>query len=114
MPEHEYYYYLCTLYDVSAQYVISPNITTLTIANGVGRDVEFHCQCMDGNGMMIAGTTWLFSNGSSVPTRNLNIPPVVLYIDSPFDISDTGTYTCSPNSMLNDPSGDTITLTAAG
>ena len=61
---------------------------------------------MDGN------ARWLFSNGNLAPTQNLNIPPAVLYIASPFDTSDAGTYTCSPNNMLNDPSGDTITLSA--
>ena len=104
--EHEEYYYFCVVDDVSAQCVISPNLTTLTIANGLARDVEFHCQCMGGNAM------WLFSNGSSAPTQNFNIPPAVLYIAPPFDSSDAGTYTCSPNNMLNDPSRDTITLNA--
>ena len=56
---------------------------------------------------------WLFSNGTSAPTptQNLNIPPAILLLPSPFDSSDAGTYTCSPNNMLNDPSRDTITLT---
>ena len=53
---------------------------------------------------------WLFSNGSSAPTQNLNIPPAVLLFPSPFDYSDAGIYICSPNNMLNDPSSDTITL----
>ena len=53
---------------------------------------------------------WLLSNGSSAPTQNLNIPPVVLLLPSPFDSSDTDTYTCSPNNMINDPPRDTITL----
>ena len=106
--EHEEYYYFCTVDDVSAQCVISPDLTTLTIANGLTRDVEFHCQCMDGNAM------WLFFNRTSAPTQNLNIPPVVLLLAIPFDISNTGTYTCSPNNMRDDPSRDTITLSAAG
>ena len=59
---------------------------------------------MDGN------ARWLFSNGNSAPTQNLNIPPVVLLLPSPFDSSDAGTYTCSSNNMINDPSRDTITL----
>ena len=59
---------------------------------------------MGGNAM------WLFSNGSSAPTQNLNIPPVVLLLPRSFDSSDAGTYTCSPNNMINDPSRDTITL----
>ena len=63
-----------TVDDVSAQCVISPDLTTLTIANGLTRDVEFHCQCMDGN------ARWLFSNGTLAPTQNFNIPPAVLRI----------------------------------
>ena len=119
-------YYLCTVDDVSAQTscVISPNITTLTIADGLVRDVEFHCQCMDDNGMMITGTTW-FHNGSSVTIQNaessnitapyqINTTPITLYINAPFttDRSHTGAYTCSPNSMSSTPPGDTITLNA--
>ena len=99
-------------YDVSARCVISPNLTTLTIADGLTRDVEFHCQCMDSNGMRITGTRWLLPNGNAAPTQDLNIPPAVLYIASPFDSSDAGTYICSPNNMANDPSRDTITLNA--
>ena len=60
---------------------------------------------MGGNAM------WLLSDGTSAPTQNLNIPPVVLLLPSPFDSSDAGTYTCSPNNNMNDPSRDTITLT---
>ena len=105
-------YYLCTVDDVSSQTscVISPNLDALTIADGVTRDVEFHCQCKDDNGMMITGTRWLLSNGISAPTQNFNIPPAVLLIASPFDGTDAGTYICSPNNMQNDPSRDTITL----
>ena len=106
MYEHEEYYYFCAVDDVSAQCVISPDLTNLTIADGLTRDVEFHCQCMDGN------ARWLFSNGILAPTQNLNIPPAVLYIADGFDSSDAGTYTCSPSNMLNDPSRDTITLSA--
>ena len=99
------YYYLCTV-----SCVISPNITTLTIRSGLARPVEFHCQCMDDNGMMITGTRWLLSNGTSAPTQDFNIPPAVLLIPSPFDNTDAGTYICSPNNNQNDPSRDTITL----
>ena len=116
-----------TVDDVSAQTscVISPNLTTLTLANGLTRDVEFHCQCIDSNGMMITGTTW-FHNGSSVTTRNaitssitapyqINTTPITLYFNGPFttDHSHTGTYTCSPNNMATDPSRDMITLVGA-
>ena len=60
--------------------------------------------------MMITGTTWLFSNGISAPTQDLNIPYAVLLLPSPFVSSDAGRYTCSPNNNVNDPSRDTITL----
>ena len=110
------YYYLCIVDDVSAQTscVISPNLTNLTIADGLVRGVEFHCQCVISNRMIITGTRWLLSNGTSplAPTQNVNILPAVLYIASPFDSSDAGTYICSPNNMLNDPSRDTIKLIA--
>ena len=109
------YYYLCTVDDgvsVQTSCVISPDLITLTIADGLIRDVEFHCQCMDSNGMIITGTRWLLSNGNAAPTRDLNIPPAVLYIPMPFDSSDAGTYICSPNNITNDPSRDTIALIA--
>ena len=61
---------------------------------------------MDGN------AKWLLSDETSAPTQDLNIPPAVLLLPSPFDSSDAGTYTCSPNNMLNDPSRDTIDLIA--
>ena len=74
---------------------------------------------MDDNGT-ITGTTW-FHNGTSVTTQNsttpyqINTNPITLYINAPFttDRKHTGTYTCSPNSMANDPSRDMITLNAA-
>ena len=84
----------------------------MTIANGLTRDVEFHCQCTDDNGMMITGTRWLLSDGTSAPTQDFNIPPTVLLLPSPFDSNDAGTYICSPNDMQDDPSRDTITLSA--
>ena len=62
--------------------------------------------------MMITGTRWLLSNGNAAPTRNLYIPPAVLYIAMPFDSSDAGTYICSTNNMVNGSSRDTITLNA--
>ena len=62
--------------------------------------------------MMITGTSWLLSNGTSAPTKDLNIPPAVLYIANQFDSSDAGTYICSPNNMANDPSRNTIALIA--
>ena len=60
------YYYFCIDQTIC---VISPNITTLTIRDGLARDIEFHCQCMDDNGMMITGTRWFF-NGSLILTRD--------------------------------------------
>ena len=62
--------------------------------------------------MMITGTRWLLSDGTAAPTRDLNIPPAVLYIPSTFASSDAGTYICSSNNMANDPSRDTITLSS--
>ena len=115
-------YYLYTVDDASAQTscVISPNLIALTITNGLRRDVEFHCLCMDSNGMMINGTRW-FHNGSEIATQNavtssitapyqINTTPITLYINEPFTTnhSHTGTYTCSPKA--NNPSRDTITL----
>ena len=128
MYEHvEHYYCFCTVDDVSAQTscVISPDLTTLTLANGITRSIEFHCLCMDGNGMMITGTTW-FHNGGLLPTQNaitssitapyqINTTTITLYINAPFttDRSHTGTYICSPNSMSSaSPPGDAITLNA--
>ena len=60
--------------------------------------------------MMITGTRWLLSNGTSAPTQDFNIPPAVLFIASPFDNTVAGTYICSPNNNQNDSSRDTITL----
>ena len=61
---------------------------------------------MGGNAM------WFLPNGNSATTQNLNIPPAVLFIAGGFGSSNAGTYTCSSNNMLNDPSDDTITLSA--
>ena len=61
---------------------------------------------MGGNAM------WLLSNGNSAPIQNFNISPAVLFIADEFVSSNAGTYTCSPNNMLSDPSRDTITLNA--
>ena len=87
-------------------------MVTLTIADGLVRDVEFHCQCMDDNGMLITGTRWLLSNGNAAPapTQNFNITPAVLLIARLFDSNDAGTYICSPNNNQNDPSRDIIAL----
>ena len=119
-------HYLCTVDDVSAQTscVISPNIANVIIAENIGRDVEFHCQCTDDNGMMITGTRW-FHNGTSIPIQNvrsssttpyqINTTPITLYINQPFttDHFHTGRYTCSPNSLSTaSPPGDTIVLNA--
>ena len=109
-------YYFCTV-DAQASCVINPNITTLTLRDGLVRNVEFHCQCRDGNGMITTGTSW-FHNGASttitlddpnLPTNTHNI----LFIAAPFDSSDSGTYTCSPiTTFPTTPPGDVITLNA--
>ena len=99
--------------------VISPNLDMLTIRNNLGRDVELHCQCMDDNGI-ITGTRWFLSNMSAVSTNDSNRPhstgtaPSRLIIATPFTNSDTGTYTCSPDSTFPTiPPGDNITLNTA-
>ena len=113
------YHYLCTVDNVSAQTncVISPNITTLTVRGGLERDVEFHCQCMDDNGI-ITGTRWfhgstLVSQSGTDRPYSTNTVPSRLIISHPFTNADIGTYTCSPNSTFPAiPSGDTVTLNA--
>ena len=104
-------YFLCTV-DARTSCVISPNITTLAIRDGLLRNVEFHCQCMDGNGMIITGSSW-FRNNVSV-TGTVNLPagaPRILFIARPFNSSVSGTYTCSPDSIFPTiPPGDSITL----
>ena len=59
---------------------------------------------MDGN------ARWLLSDGTSAPTQDLNIPPSVLLLPSPFVSSDANAYTCSPNNNVNNASRDMITL----
>ena len=113
--------YLSIVDYVSAQTscVISPDLDMLTIRDPLGRDVELHCQCMDDNGT-ITGTRWFLPDMSIVSTDNSNRPystgtaPSRLIIASEFTNSDTGTYTCSPNSTFPTiPSGDNITLNTA-
>ena len=92
------------------------------------RDVELHCQCMDSDGMMIAGARW-FYNGRMVPIRTTqtttsgaiyqinNTTRNILFINQEFTgSSHAGTYTCSPNDVLySTTSGsDNITLNADG
>ena len=76
--------------------------------------MEFHCQCMDDNGI-ITGTRW-FRGNTLVTQSNTNNPystntvPSRLIFSS-FTNSETGTYTCSPNSTFPTiPSGDNIIL----
>ena len=111
----------CTVDDVSAQTscVISPNLTTLTIRDGVVRNIELHCQCMDDNGI-ITGTRWFAGNtlvsqsDSNRPYSTTNTVPSRLMLNMPFTDADSGTYTCSPNNMFPTiPPGDVITLSAA-
>ena len=115
-------YFLYIVDDVSAQTscVISPDLNMLTIRDGLGRDVELHCQCMDDNGI-ITGTRWFLSNMNLVSTDNSNRPystgtaPSRLIFTDPFTNSDAGTYTCSPNSTFPTMQPrDSITLNAAG
>ena len=107
-------YYLC-IANAQANCAISPNITSLTLRDGLQRDVEFHCQCMDGNGMITTGTSW-FHNGTLITTtlNDVNLPtdaPSILFIARPFNSSHSGTYTCSPNNTFpTTPPGDEVTL----
>jgi len=102
-------YCLCTVVDVSAQTncVISPtSLTTLTI-HSKSRMVELNCQCMDGD-EIITGARW-FINNTLLPIQDDG----ALFFDT-FTGSNSGTYTCSPNSTFPTiPPGDTITLNAA-
>ena len=100
--------------------VINPILDMLTIRNQLGRDVELHCQCMDDNGI-INGTRWFLPDMSMVSNDSSNRPystgtaPSRLIFTSPFNNSDTGTYTCSPDSTFPTiPPGDSITLNTAG
>ena len=100
--------------------VISPDFDMLTIRDGLGRDVELHCQCMDDNGI-ITGTRWFLSDMNIVSTDSSNClysddtAPSRLILTSPFTNTDVGTYTCSPDSTFPTiPPGDSITLNAAG
>jgi len=69
---------------------------------------------MDGNGTIITGTSW-FRNGVSV-TGTANLPtdaPNILLIAMPFNSTNAGTYTCSPDSIFPTiPPGDNVTLNA--
>ena len=74
---------------------------------------------MDDNGITLTGTSW-FRNGVlfTDTVDNSNLPagaPSILLIASPFTGTNTGTYTCSPNStFLTLPPGDNFTLTTEG
>ena len=92
----------------------------LTIRDDLERDVELHCQCIDDN-EIINGTRWFLPNMSIVPADISNRPystgaaPSRLIFISPFNGSDTGIYTCSPDSTFpTTPPGDSITLNTAG
>ena len=117
-------FYLSIVDDVSAQTscVINPDFNMLTIRDGLGGVVDLHCQCMDDNGI-ITGTRWFLPDMSLVSTDSSNRPystgtaPSRLIFTSRFTNSDTGTYTCSPNSTfptIPPGHGDSITLNTAG
>ena len=115
-------FYLSIVDNVSAQTscVINPDLSMLTIRDNLERDVELHCQCIDDNGI-INGTRWFLPDMSIVSTDNSNRPystgtaPSRLIFTMPFNNSDTGTYTCSPDSTFPTiPPGDSITLNTAG
>ena len=115
-------YSLCTVGDVSAltSCAITPDLDMLTIRDDRKRLVDLHCQCMDDNGI-ITGTRWFLPNMSIVSTDSSNRPystgiaPSRLIFTSPFNNSDAGTYTCSPNSTFPTiPPGDNIAFNVAG
>ena len=92
----------------------------MTIRNGLIRDVELHCQCMDDNGI-ITGTRWflpnmsIVSNDSSVRPYSTGTATNRLIVAMPFTNSVTGTYTCSPGSTFPTITpGDNITLNTEG
>ena len=87
------------------------------IRGGLQRNVEFHCQCMDDNGLT-TGTRWFAGNtlvnDSGRPYSTTNTVPSRLMFSMPFTGADNGTYTCSPNDMFpTTPPGDAITLNTA-
>jgi len=109
--------------DVSAQTscVVSPDLDMMTIRDDLRRDVELHCQCTDDDNGIITGTRWFSDMTTIVPTDNSSRPystgtaPSRLIFTSPFNGSDTGIYTCSPDSAFPTiPPGDSITLNTAG
>ena len=109
-----------------ANCVISPNLTSLVVAEGLLQDVELHCQCMDDNGI-ITKPTWFFG-GSLVNTQEnanddaplwrqqiytINTVPNTLMVRRVFLMLHRGIYTCAPTrTSRTRPSADTITLTA--
>ena len=119
---HSFYgnYCPCTVDHISAQScVISPNITSLTIRGGLVRNIEFHCQCIDDNGMMINGmwfrgnSSTALSTGDSTSTAPYQINSItrnILFINSPFTSSFAATYYCSPNNVRTNADGDNIVL----
>ena len=108
--------------------VISPNLTSLIVADRLLQDVELHCQCMDDNGI-ITKPSWFFG-GSLVNTQEsvnddvaswrqhiyyINTVPNTLMVKRVFSMHRNGIYTCAPTSTSHTrPSADTITLTAKG
>ena len=69
--------------------------------------------------MIITGTSW-FHDGVTVndTVNDPNLPtgaPSILRINRPFESTDSGTYTCSPDSIFpTAPPGDNITLSTGG
>ena len=74
-------HYFCTVDDASAQAscVISPDLATLTIRDGLVRNVELHCQCMDDSGI-ITGASWFY--GSTLLDSQSNTKFISSYSNS--------------------------------
>ena len=98
--------------------IFPTNPTTFTIRNPLSALVEFNCQCMYDNGMILTGTRWFLPNGNLVSDGSQAGPyyessaPGTLRIMM-FTDSYTGDYTCSPASTSSAvPGRDVITINA--
>ena len=92
---------------------------SLAIRDGLVRNIEFHCQCIAANGMMINGmwfrgtSNTALSTGDSTSTTPYQINNTtrnILFINSPFTSSHAATYYCSPNNVRDNSNGDNVTL----
>ena len=91
----------------------------LRIRRQLGRNVEFHCQCIASNGTRIDGmwfhgdnnTALSTGDSSSIAPYQINsITRNILFINQPFTDAFAATYYCSPDSMRTNSNGDNIVL----